>query len=66
MAKLKQKTKSAAKKRFKMTASGHAKRSRAYHNHILEHKSAKQGARLRKAVLVHESDMDNVRRMLVL
>ncbi len=64
--KLKQKTKSAAKKRFKMTASGHAKRAKAYHNHILEHKSAKQGARLRKAVLVHEADMDNVRRMLVL
>ena len=64
--KLKCKSKSGAKKRFKITGSGHAKRARAYHNHILEHKSAKQGRRLRKVVLVHESDMDNVRRMLLM
>lgn len=63
--KLKLKTKSSAKKRFKLTGSGKAKRAKAFHNHILEHKSAKQGRRLRKVVLVHDSDMPSVRRMLV-
>ena len=62
----KMKSKSAAKKRFKVTGSGRVKRSHAYHNHILEHKSAKRGRRLRKTAMVHESDLLQVKRMLLL
>lgn len=60
----KMKTKSGAKKRFKLMGSGRIKRSRAFHNHILEHKSAKQGRRLRKTAMLHPSDENRVKRML--
>lgn len=62
----KMKTKSAAKKRFRVTGSGRIKRSHAYHNHILEHKSAKRGRGLRKVSMVHESDLLQVKRMLLM
>ena len=62
----KMKTKSGAKKRFKVTGSGGIKRKKAYHNHILEHKSAKQGRRLRKMGMVDDSNLLQVKRMLLL
>ncbi|MFM8315861.1 MAG: 50S ribosomal protein L35 [Deltaproteobacteria bacterium] len=61
----KMKTVSGAKKRFKLTGSGRVKRARAYHNHILEHKSAKRGRRLRKNGMVHTSDLRQIKRMLL-
>ena len=61
----KMKTISGAKKRFKLTGSGRVKRARAYHNHILEHKSAKRGRRLRKGAMVHASDLRQIKRMLL-
>ncbi len=61
----KMKTKSGAKKRFKLMGSGRIKRSQAFHNHILEHKSAKQGRRLRKTKMVDKSNERQVKRMLL-
>jgi large subunit ribosomal protein L35 len=61
----KMKSISGAKKRFKLTGSGRVKRARAYHNHILEHKSAKRGRRLRKGAMVHASDLRQIKRMLL-
>jgi large subunit ribosomal protein L35 len=61
----KMKTVSGAKKRFKLTGSGRVKRAKAYHNHILEHKSAKRGRRLRKNGMVHASDLRQIKRMLL-
>jgi large subunit ribosomal protein L35 len=61
----KMKSISGAKKRFKLTGSGRVKRARAYHNHILEHKSAKRGRRLRKGAMVHDSDLRQIKRMLL-
>ncbi|NBX67835.1 MAG: 50S ribosomal protein L35 [Proteobacteria bacterium] len=61
----KMKTVSGAKKRFKLTGSGRVKRAKAYHNHILEHKSAKRGRRLRQNGMVHASDLRQIKRMLL-
>jgi len=61
----KMKSKSAAKKRFKLMGSGRIKRAKAYHNHILEHKSAKRGRNLRKTAMVDESNLRQVKRMLL-
>ena len=62
----KMKTKSGAKKRFKVTGSGRVKRAKAYHNHILEHKSSKQGRRLRQMGMVDDSNLRQVHRMLLM
>ena len=62
----KMKSVSGAKKRFRVTGSGRIKRSHAYHNHILEHKSAKRGRRLRKTAMVDPADLLQVKRMLLL
>ena len=60
------KTKSGAKKRFKVTGTGKVKHKRAFKNHILTKKETKQKRRLSQKSLVHKSDMDNVKAMLVL
>ena len=62
----KMKSVSGAKKRFKVMGSGRIKRSHAFHNHILEHKSAKRGRRLRKTSMVDSADLLSVKRMLLL
>jgi len=61
----KMKSKSGAKKRFKVMGSGRIKRSRAYKRHNLEHKSSKQGRRLGKNKMVDESNLRQVKRMLL-
>lgn len=58
------KTKSGAKKRFKITASGKIKRKHAYKSHILTKKGTKQKRRLTKMTLVHSADKPNVKAML--
>lgn len=60
----KQKTKSGAKKRFKVTSSGKVKRKRAYKRHILTKKETKQKRRLSNSGIVKKVDMPNVRPML--
>jgi large subunit ribosomal protein L35 len=59
------KTRSAAKKRFALTASGKIKRKSAFRSHILTSKSTKRKRKLRLGGLVAESDAKNVKRMLV-
>jgi len=58
------KTKSGAKKRFKVTGSGKIKRKKAYARHILTKKTIKQKRRLGHKVTVKKSDMSNVKPML--
>jgi large subunit ribosomal protein L35 len=58
------KTKSGAKKRFKLTGSGKIKRKHAFKSHILTKKETKQKRNLTKMTLVHKSDEGRVRDML--
>jgi large subunit ribosomal protein L35 len=58
------KTKSGAKKRFKVTGTGKVKRKRAYKNHILTKKETKQKRRLTQKAVVRKEDLNNVRLML--
>lgn len=60
------KTKSGAKKRFKVTGTGKIKFKHAFKNHILTKKETKQKRRLSNMGLVNKADLDNVRAMLVL
>lgn len=58
------KTKSSAKKRFKLTGTGKIKRKHAFKSHILTKKSKKRKKALTKMTLVHEADLNNVKLML--
>lgn len=58
------KTKSGAKKRFKLTGTGKIKRKHAYKSHILTKKETKQKRNLTKMAVVHEADESNVKKML--
>ncbi|HMW56520.1 MAG TPA: 50S ribosomal protein L35 [Accumulibacter sp.] len=60
----KMKTKSGAKKRFTISASGRIKRSHAYKRHILTKKDSKTKRQLRGVTEVHHSDKAMVRAML--
>ena len=60
----KMKTKSSAKKRFKVTGSGKIKRKHAYKSHILTKKSKKRKLSLTHSTLVHESDKANIKQQL--
>jgi len=60
------KTKSGAKKRFKITGTGKIKHKSAFKNHILTKKETKQKRRLSNMSLVSKSDMKNVKAMLIL
>jgi large subunit ribosomal protein L35 len=60
----KQKTKSAAKKRFKITGTGRVLRRHAMQSHNLEKKSAKRGRDFRNDQPVDESDVREVKRLL--
>ena len=58
------KTKSGAKKRFKLTGSGKIKRKHAFKSHILTKKETKQKRNLTKSGLVSKPDTRNVKAML--
>ena len=60
----KMKTKSSAKKRFKVTGSGKIKRKHAFKNHILTKKSKKRKLKLTHDVLVSDSDLNNIKKQL--
>lgn len=60
----KMKTKSSAKKRFRVTASGRVKRATAYRSHILTSKSTKRKRKLRKGHYVSKQDTPAVKMML--
>ena len=61
----KMKSKSAVKKRFRLTASGELKRFHANHSHILTKKNAKRKRHLRSSNLVDPADKRRIRRLLV-
>ncbi|HRK54428.1 MAG TPA: 50S ribosomal protein L35 [Cyclobacteriaceae bacterium] len=58
------KTKSGAKKRFKITGSGKIKRKKAYMNHILTKKETKQKRNLAQKTTVDKVDEGNIKPML--
>lgn len=60
----KMKSRSAAKKRFRVTANGHVKRKKAFTSHILTKKSTKRKRNLRQTALVNKSFEDKIRGML--
>jgi large subunit ribosomal protein L35 len=60
----KMKSRSGAKKRFTLTASGRVKRQKAFTSHILTKKSQKRKRNLRQSTLVHEADEARVKRMI--
>ena len=60
----KMKTKSSAKKRFKLTGSGKIKRKHAFKSHILTKKSKKRKLRLTHSGIVHESDVTSIKQQL--
>ena len=62
----KMRTKSSAKKRFKLTGTGKIKRKHAFKSHILTKKSKKRKLRLTHDGLVHKADKMNVLKMLKL
>lgn len=53
-----------AVKRFKATGSGKIKRYKAFASHLLTSKTTKRKRNLRKSVVVNESDLRNIKRML--
>ena len=57
----KQKTKSSAKKRFKVTGTGKIKRKHAFKNHILTKKSKKRKLKLTHSTLVSDSDLGSIK-----
>ncbi len=62
----KMKTKSSAKKRFRLTGTGKIKRKHAFKSHILTKKSKKRKLKLTHAGLVHNSDVANIKQQLTL
>ena len=60
----KMKTKSSAKKRFKLTGTGKIKRKHAFKSHILTKKATKRKRNLTKATLVDKSDVKNIKLQL--
>jgi len=61
---LKMKTKSSAKKRFRVRPGGTVKRGQAFKRHILTKKTTKNKRHLRGAVSVHETNMGHMAQML--
>ncbi len=60
----KMKTKRAAAKRFKMTATGKLKRNKAFKSHILTKKSTKRKRNLRKSIITDETNVKNMKKVL--
>ncbi len=61
----KMKTKSAVKKRFRLTNKGRIKRARAGHNHNLSCKPSHRGMRLRQMTMVDGTNEKQIKRMIV-
>jgi len=64
MAKIKQKTRKGAAKRFRVRRSGSIKRGQAFKRHILTKKSPKRKRQLRGTTAVHRADEKAVKSML--
>ncbi|PVX50068.1 LSU ribosomal protein L35P [Balneicella halophila] len=62
----KMKTKSSAKKRFAITATGKIKRKHAFKSHILTKKTKKQKRNLTQTGTVDKADEKSVKQMLIM
>lgn len=60
----KMKTSKSAAKRFKLTATGKLKRSKAYKRHILTKKSTKRKRNLRQAAITDATNVKNMKKIL--
>ena len=60
----KMKTKSGAKKRFRVRGSGSVKRAMAFKRHILTKRTTKNKRQLRGITRVHSTNADSVKAML--
>ena len=60
----KMKTKSSAKKRFRVRPGGTVKRGQAFKRHILTKKTTKNKRQLRGSAAVHETNVASVKAML--
>ncbi len=60
----KMKTKSSAKKRFKLTGTGKIKRKHAFKSHILTKKSTKRKLKLTHSTLVNQADVNSIKEQL--
>lgn len=60
----KMKTRSAAKKRLRLTANGHLKRKNSFTSHILNKKSRKRKRNLRRTTLVFAGVEKKIRAMV--
>lgn len=60
----KMKTKSALKKRIKVTGSGKIKRGSAYRSHLAQNKSTKQKRQSRKSSLMASSDYKRLKELI--
>jgi large subunit ribosomal protein L35 len=58
------KTKSGAKKRFKVTGTGKIVRKKAFKSHILTKKGTKQKRRLGQSTIVRKEDVNNIGPMI--
>jgi large subunit ribosomal protein L35 len=58
------KTKRAAAKRFKKTATGKLKRNKAYKSHILTKKTRKTKRNLRKPAMTDKTNVKNMKKIL--
>ena len=58
------KTNRGAAKRFKLTATGKIKRSKAFANHILTKKSPKRKRALKASTFKNKSDVKHIQRLL--
>ena len=61
----KMKTKSSAKKRFKLTGTGKIKRIKANHSHMLIRRSNSAKRKMRQSDLVDSSEEKRVKRMII-
>jgi len=61
----KQKSKRAARKRFKLTGKGRVRRRHAYKSHILTKKHPNRKRHLRKGALVAPADERRIKRLLL-
>ena len=60
----KMKSKSGAKKRFKLTGKGKVKRNHAYTSHILTKKTPKRKRNLRKSGIVSDADQKTIKKLI--
>jgi large subunit ribosomal protein L35 len=64
MPKIKMKSNSSAKKRFKLTAKGRVKRKRAYLRHSLTHKTTSVKRKLRRGAYISKTQEHQIKAML--